>query len=246
VDPHQINPEIGSEEELVALHEDLEQMEIGWVQDIVPNHMAFHPTNPWLMDLLEKGPRSNYAAFFDTSEASEFLKEKIMVPFLGAPLEKVIENKEIKIEVRDNQLVCTYYDAVYPLNLKTYSRILSGVQSNKTISELIDQIASVSGVADTETFSKQYDEIKLQFTAVAKDKASLKLIEDAIQIVNDSSDALQQILDEQHYRLCYWQETDQKINYRRFFTVNGLICLNIQNKKVFQEYHRYITELVKK
>src|SRR5690606_5734472 len=75
VDPHQINPEIGSEEELVALHEDLEQMEIGWVQDIVPNHMAFHPTNPWLMDLLEKGPRSNYAAFFDTSEASEFLKE---------------------------------------------------------------------------------------------------------------------------------------------------------------------------
>ncbi len=56
---------------------------------------------------------------------------------------------------------------------------------------------------------------------------------------------LSELLNEQAYQLCYWQLTHEKINYRRFFTVNGLICLNIQNKKVFDAYHQKIIKLVR-
>ena len=64
VNPQRINPEIGTETQLRAISRQLQQRGMQWIQDIVPNHMAFHPHNAWLMDVLEKGPLSNYASFF--------------------------------------------------------------------------------------------------------------------------------------------------------------------------------------
>jgi maltooligosyltrehalose synthase len=58
VDPLSINPEIGTLEELKQISEKLNTNGISWLQDIVPNHMAFHHDNAWLMDVLEKGPLS--------------------------------------------------------------------------------------------------------------------------------------------------------------------------------------------
>jgi len=95
------------------------------LQDIVPNHMAFDHRNPWLMDLLEKGPQSEYAAFFDSSFSSDFYRGKIMVPFLGASLTKVIENGEIKLEYRGEKFLLNYYDATYPVNSASYSLIFN-------------------------------------------------------------------------------------------------------------------------
>jgi maltooligosyltrehalose synthase len=65
-----------------------------------------------------------------------------------------------------------------------------------------------------------------------------------LQQINHDAEALLNIAYEQEYRLCHWQETDHQINYRRFFTVNGLICLNIQDEHVFETYHQLIKQLV--
>src|ERR1700712_5995325 len=87
VNPHKINPEIGTEEELLAISKKLKEYNISWIQDIVPNHMAFDPNNPWLKDVLEKGQKSLYASFFDVPWTGKIYHGKIMIPFLGNPLE---------------------------------------------------------------------------------------------------------------------------------------------------------------
>ena len=84
VNPHRINPEIGTEEQLKEYTRLLKESGINWLQDIVPNHMAFHPNNSWLMDVLEKGPQSVYAKFFDIAWNNPALHGRIMVPFLRA------------------------------------------------------------------------------------------------------------------------------------------------------------------
>src|SRR5690349_24071112 len=80
-DPGKINPEIGTEEELLEIAARLRENGIGWVQDIVPNHQAFDPANPWIADVLEKGRSSQYASFFDISWQHPSFSGKLMVPF---------------------------------------------------------------------------------------------------------------------------------------------------------------------
>ena len=88
LDPNEINSEVGSAEKLSYLSKQLKAADIYWLQDIVPNHMAFHQENNWLMDVLEKGPQSIYAGYFDTVWSDPFYKGRLMVPFLGSTVMK--------------------------------------------------------------------------------------------------------------------------------------------------------------
>jgi malto-oligosyltrehalose synthase/4-alpha-glucanotransferase len=175
-----INPEIGTTDQLKEISAALRSNDIGWLQDIVPNHMGYHSKNEWLMDVLENGKDSKYATFFDIDH-----EQKIMAPFLGASLDEAIVNNELKVVHISGKPKLQYYDSYYPL--KTGKKI----------------DAHISG------------------------------------------DALKQLLEEQHYRLCCWKETDTNINYRRFFTINSLICLNIHDNDAFDTYHRSIGELTR-
>ncbi|HZF64913.1 MAG TPA: alpha-amylase family glycosyl hydrolase [Chitinophagaceae bacterium] len=128
LNPHRINPEVGTEDQLRRINQQLKEQNMGWLQDIVPNHMAFHSANPWLMDVLEKGTQSVYAAFFDVSWTGLLYKGRIMVPFLGATLEQVIQNNELKIAYQEGRFVFQYFDSVYPLNPRSYAGILQAAR----------------------------------------------------------------------------------------------------------------------
>lgn len=195
VDPLNINPEIGTLRQLRSLSKKLKKLGIGWLQDIVPNHMAFHPNNKWLMDVLENGRESEYANFFDIFWNTPVHNGKLMVPFLGKPLDEVIANKKLKV-VWNEKPVLDYFGQQYPLNKSSY-------EAHKS--------------ADKSSWLKK---------------------------VNSDTQLLKQIVEDQYYELCFWQETNTQINFRRFFTVNSLICLNIQNKEVFDRYHQLIKTLV--
>ena len=192
VNPLRINPEIGTESQLLAISERLKQAGIKWLQDIVPNHMAFHDANKWLMDVLEKGEQSDYAAFFDIDFRQA--DARLMVPFLGEDLEDAIDNKSIQLKEIEGKFFLATADSNWPVNLETAIKL-----SNENLAERNNQPGFIKEIANA-----------------------------------------------QHYRLCNWQETNSRINYRRFFTVNSLICLNIQNPEVFATYHKYIFELVDK
>lgn len=193
VNPLRINPEIGTEAELMEISALLKEKGMSWIQDIVPNHMAYHQNNPWLMDVLEKGQDSAYYTFFDLNWSGKGF-EPIMTPFLGDDLEQVIENGELKIQKTDSKYQIDYSGNIWPLNEATQKQL-----QNRNLDD------------------------------VNADKAALLKIANA-----------------QNYRLCNWNETDRKINFRRFFTVNSLICLNIQDPEVFKAYHQYIFELLKR
>jgi malto-oligosyltrehalose synthase/4-alpha-glucanotransferase len=189
VNPHEINPEIGTEAELIQLSGKLKQHGISWIQDIVPNHMSFHPSNQWLMDVLLKWKGSDFFDFFDLDFPTKLKDKRLMVPFLGEDLEEAIQNSAVQLVKDKDGLYVRYGESSWPVN------------ANFDLKDL--------------------------------------------QKINTDSDLLREVLAAQHYRLCHWQETEKQINYRRFFTVNSLICLNIQRPQVFAGYHQYIFKLVK-
>ncbi|MGI4020909.1 MAG: malto-oligosyltrehalose synthase [Janthinobacterium lividum] len=247
LNPHQIDPEIGTEEQLKHLSKKLNEAGMQWLQDIVPNHLAFDPKNPWLNDVLEKGLRSVYAAFFDTSFSSDFFSGRLMVPFLDDSLEETIKKGELKIAFKDDRLVLNYFDANYPLTPRSYASVLllPHENSEETIRQLVNQLEDLEMLDEPKSYALRWNEIRLQLASILKEAQAKVLIEANLQKINQNPELLLSLAEEQHYRLCSYKETSSKINFRRFFTVNTLICLNIQNPEVFETYHLKIKELVK-
>lgn len=242
IDPHQINPEIGNEKQLIAISKRLKGKNIGWLQDIVPNHMGVDAGNPWLMDVLEKGRRSAFSKFFDTGLATDFFAdERIMMPSLGSSLQEVINNDELKIAYQNKQLVFKYYDNYWPLNPASYLTVLSQGGDHPVSQAIAKQIRSIDKAGDLSAFKSKWETWR---NNLPKNTEAVDYLEKAIEIVNSDHALLLQIADSQYYRLCSWQKTDKQINYRRFFTVNTLMCLNIQDKDVFAAYHSLIKKMV--
>lgn len=201
--PHAINPEIGTEEELINLSKQLKAYGIGWIQDIVPNHMAFHPKNAWLMDVLANWEKSPYFNFFDINFSSNQTDQRLMVPFLGETLAEPIDNGKLEITTKNNQFFIAYGEQLWPLN-----------EASKSL------------------------------LAIDKYFNDGNTLHEHLSILSADKQLLKKLLEQQYYRLCCWKETSTQINYRRFFTVNALICMNMADVKVFEVYHRYINKLV--
>jgi len=209
LNPNRINPELGTLAQLKNISQRLKSLGMGWIQDFVPNHMAFSPQNEWIADLLEKGEDSVYNAYFDHQP-----NERIMAPFLGKPLEEALKKGEISIVFQNGKFKIQYFDNQFPLNEKSIRIIEECLQS-----EMPD-------------------------LRPATTDAHLPFLKDKLKDLSADSSFLKSILDTQHYRLCSWRETNSRINYRRFFTVNSLICMNMEDDQVFQNYHKLLMQLV--
>jgi len=245
--PHRINPEIGTEEQLKRISLQLKKAGMQWLQDIVPNHLAFDPKNPWLNDVLEKGLRSVYAAFFDTSFTSTFFSGRLMVPFLEDALEETIQKGDLKVVFRDDRVVLQYAAADYPLSPRSYALVLllPGKNPDETIRQLLGQLEDLEMLDEPKPYALRWNEIRLQLASMMKNEETRVLTEGNLEEINQKPDLLLSLAEEQHYRLCAYTETESKINFRRFFTVDNLICLNIQNPEVFETYHLKIKEWTK-
>src|SRR5215204_5365917 len=222
LDPNQINPEIGSLEELKNISKNLSQANVGWLQDIVPNHMAFDTRNVWFKDVLEKGKRSGYALFFDINWDSPVFDGKLMVPFLGSSLEEAIERAELLLNLNESEIAFKYYDTLYPSNHFGYLVVLEQLKKQTSSNAAIEDL--LVDIKQTGT-GKNFDDFKNSFSSFLSDSNTRQKIAQSIETINNDKEQLLQLVHEQYYRLCHWQETDLQINYRRFFTVNGLVCL---------------------
>lgn len=267
--PHIINPEIGTVEEFEALANKLKDKNIGWLQDIVPNHMAFDSSNPWLMDIFEKGKYSAYYNFFDIDwkyEDQEYfldeekgLKGKVMAPFLGGELTELIEKGEVKLGYDKRGFFVKYYSLEYPLSLPSYSDILSfgkkfyNVKSTddkeyfdryrQFISELNIIKENFENSFNPENLSTFKEVLYQLYTSEAQLKG---IVDHCVETINSNPGSLESILDQQFFKLCHWRTSESKINFRRFFTINDLICLRMENPEVFRHYHKFVKELLDK
>ncbi|TCJ19154.1 malto-oligosyltrehalose synthase [Flaviaesturariibacter flavus] len=244
LNPHEINPEIGTLDDLRRVSRKLREKGIGWLQDIVPNHMAYDTRNPWLRDMLEKGRGSAYAAFFDVTWNDQVASGHIMAPFLGKSLEDAINDGEISLALEDGRFCLRNYDSSYPLRLRSYETVLQGDGASDAIRQWLQQAGELRAIEDSDQYTPRFEELVLQLSGLLKNDVVSGYINERLSALNENKAALLELANDQVYRLCHWQETDGRINYRRFFTVNGLICLNQQVPEVFDTFHRFISELV--
>lgn len=213
--PHRINPEIGTEKDFESFCETLRSHGMGHILDVVPNHMGIGKQNPWWMDVLEHGPDSAYASFFDINwePVKKELKGKVLLPILGDLYGVVLENQEIELRYENERFFIQYYDHRLPVASKTYPMILQRAPSDPAQ-------------------RTAYIEERLRFFKGEKGNPK-------------SFDPLHQLLNAQYYRLAYWRVAAEEINYRRFFNINELAAIRTEDPDVFDHYHRAIFQWIR-
>ncbi|ELR98550.1 malto-oligosyltrehalose synthase [Gloeocapsa sp. PCC 73106] len=259
VDPTQLNPEIGSKEEFESLIEILHQHDLNWLQDIVPNHMAYHSQNLFLMDVLENGPKSDYYDFFDIQWEHPYrdIQGKVLAPLLGDFYGNCLENGELKLEYQESGLSVTYYHLRFPLRIESYLQVITEdlERLERSLGTKHPDFIKFLGIlyllkdANSEMSQKQYRN-HLAFTKsllwelYQSNSVINEFISTNIDTFNGNHEILDNLLSSQYFRLSFWKVGAEELNYRRFFAVNELICVSIENPEVFSKTHDLIHELI--
>jgi (1->4)-alpha-D-glucan 1-alpha-D-glucosylmutase len=239
INPHMLNPEIGTEQQLKEIAVQLQEYGMSWLQDIVPNHMAYAMDNERLADVFERGPQSPYYHYFDIdwNHFDPKYKGKVMVPFIGKDLDEAIDSNEIKLVYKSDGFFIVYYNNLYPAAIDTYGFIFS-IADDESLNELGEDIYAQMNVELSEwnSYKKTWLQQLTSYTAT---------IQKAVEKINEDKGLLRKLLSRQYYILAWYKVTEQEINFRRFFTVNSLICLRMENELVFDDYHQFIYRLYK-
>lgn len=273
IDHNQINPEIGSENEFRAFAADLKAAGMGLVLDIVPNHMGVgEGTNPWWQDVLENGRSSAHSQYFDIDwePLREEQEGKVLLPILGASYGEELEKGNFKIHYDSDAFFVTYYDKRLPLDPQTYPLIVEAAgefrrryprpsQSDPNLEELE---AVVRGLADLPSHSSddpehrgiritKIPELQRRLAELTERSAQVRaIIQRSLDTIGGipgnsrSFDALHRLLEAQAYRVAYWRVSAEEINYRRFFDINDLVALRMENPDVFGSTHKLIRRML--
>ncbi|MGD0229646.1 MAG: malto-oligosyltrehalose synthase [Syntrophorhabdales bacterium] len=268
----ELNDEIGAPEEYEAFVEEQKRCGFGQILDLVPNHMCIgSDRNLWWMDVLENGPSSVYARFFDVNwqPVKIELKNKILVPVLGDQYGKILENQELRLEFRDGAFFVSYGDSRFPIRPDTYTAILTHrakeleealPPENLPYSELLSINTALGHLpAYTRTDPDKMAERNREKEIVKKRLSSLyhespevrRFVDENVTIFNGikgeprSFDLLDRLLQDQAFRLCDWRVATEEINYRRFFDVNDLAAIRVEDPLVFHETHKLVFRLIR-
>jgi len=245
VDPTKINPEWGGEEALRALIRDAKGRGLGWLQDIVPNHMAYDPQNPFLMDIFEYGEGSAYRGYFDIDwdHPYENLKNRLLAPFLGQFYGKCVDQQEIRLIFNERGFFFQYYDFFFPLKIASYGAFLE--KDLEGCSEGFLKV--VEGFKGQAGRREQARRLKSELWKLyGQEGAVRRHIEASLKRINGrrgnpgSFNELDALLSTQNFRFAFWKVGNEELNYRRFFTINGLLCLKTEEQDVFEFAHSLI------
>jgi len=270
-DPTRLNPEIGTSEEYGAWVDALRDRGMGHILDVVPNHMGIAKSaNPWWSDVLENGPSSRYARFFDIEwrPVKDELFEKVLLPILGDQYGEVLERQELTLAFERGAFSVLHHDDRLPIAPETMRLIFEAALERWTEDHRgddADELLSILSAAehlpsrssrDAESIAvraREKEIVKRRLAALAERSDDVRgLIEAAIERLNGqigqprSFDPLDTLLNAQSYRLAHWRVASEEINYRRFFDVNQLAALRMEDPEVFDEVHRFVFELVAK
>ncbi len=268
---NEINPELGGAAAHRSFVAAIAAHGLGHIVDFVPNHMGVSAGgNAWWTDVLENGPSSPTAKFFDIDWApvKAELHAKLLLPILGDQYGHVLERGELQLEFRDGGLVLRYFEQELPVNPRQCPRVYRLAVEPLTIEvgsddphlhEFLSILASLENLPayteqDPERIAERQREKEVARTRLARlvpeSPAVGRHIEDAVRGANGvpgqagSFDALHALLEAQAYRLAYWRTASHEINYRRFFDVNTLAGLRVEEPDVFAATHVLLGELL--
>lgn len=265
VDPTSLNPELGSEAEFGALAQELKTLDMGWLQDVIPNHMAFDYENRMLMDVLEIGKASAYYNYFDIDweHAYETMQGRLLAPFLGKSYGESIRDREIIVKYSNAGFTVNYYGWRFPLNMESYARILSlnldrlkkrlG-SDHPHFLKFMGMLYVLQVFPGQELPSKRYDQRKfvknMLWELYQGEREINRFIDRNLDELNGkrqpkAPNLLDELLFDQFFRLSFWKVAGEEVNYRRFFNINELISVRIEDEEVFHDCHSLILKLIK-
>ncbi|MBI5642210.1 MAG: malto-oligosyltrehalose synthase [Deltaproteobacteria bacterium] len=266
VDHGVLNPELGTDDDFKSLLYEVKKHRMGWVQDIVSNHMAYDGANHMLMDVLEKGRESRYIGFFDIEwdHPYEGIKGRVLAPFLGKIYGEALESGEIKLSYdEDSGISVNYFGFSFPLKIESYATILTHElkrlkkklgKEDPDFIKLIGIIYVLKNLPAASEFSELQDQVifvkRMLKDLYAGNREIKAFMDENISILNgragdpESFNMMDRLLSEQSFKFSFWKVAAEEINYRRFFNINELITLKIEDEAVFNHVHSLILKLV--
>ncbi|HXV10335.1 MAG TPA: malto-oligosyltrehalose synthase [Burkholderiales bacterium] len=273
IDHGALNPEIGSEEDFDRFVAALKRHGMGQVLDMVPNHMGvMGADNGYWLDVLENGPASVHAEVFDIewNPAKEGIEGKVVVPALAEPYGRVLERGELKLvfDAERGEFSVWYFEHRFPVNPRQYRRILGraperldarlgaehpDVLEFKSLITAFQNLPPRTAVQPEKLAERRRDkEVHKRHLAglVARSPDIAWFVGQAVKEVNGipgdslSFAELHALLEAQAYRLAFWRVASAEINYRRFFDINDLAALRMENPEVFDFTHALVLRLL--
>ena len=263
IDFNRLNPELGDEAAFEALIAELHAHDMGLLLDFVPNHMGVGSDNPWWLDVLEWGPLSPFATFFDIDWAASArgVRGKVTLPVLGDQYGKVLEAGELRLQFDAalGTFHIAYHAERFPIAVRRYPQLLHATatlldRGGGPLFELADRFAALfaedAGPAQWAVRRQEAFALKAALAEAAGDPAVRAGLDAAVAAQNgtpglpESFKALHELLEDQAYRLAYWRVASSEINYRRFFDINQLAGLRMEQGEVFEATHRLLLRLI--
>ena len=273
VDHNSMNPEVGTPEAFDRFVDTLHQHGMGLILDIVPNHMGIMGSdNGWWLDVLENGEASSYSGYFDIDwePVKDELRHKVLLPVLGDTYGAVLEHGDLKLtfDGGKGEFSIFYFNHRFPIDPKEYPRILQRCaegfnQGGSAQPELLEFQSLVSSFGhlpgqqevapekiaernrDKEIHKRRLAELVSRSSEIAKCVyASLRVINGTLGNAA-SFEELHQLIKAQAFRLAHWRVAIDDINYRRFFDINDLAALRMQDQAVYDATHRLLLDWMK-
>jgi (1->4)-alpha-D-glucan 1-alpha-D-glucosylmutase len=249
VDPTRISDELGGEDAYARFTSALKAAGLSQLLDIVPNHMSIADRrNRWWWDVLADGQGSPYARFFDIDwEVDEpRMRHRVLLPVLGDQVGRVLEDGEISVVREDGGLVIAYFDNRFPLGIETVAELVS-VAAIPGSAPWLERAAALPAGSDSTTRRARFEQrsrLHQELATLLNDPESAEPLDRVLGQHNTDLAALDHILSEQHHRLARWQTATEEVNYRRFFDINTLVALRIEDPVVFEDATALAAELV--
>jgi (1->4)-alpha-D-glucan 1-alpha-D-glucosylmutase len=265
-----LNPELGGEAAFAPFSAALKAANLGLLLDIVPNHMGVGNDTKWWQDVLENGHASEYADFFDIDwdPLKPELKNKLLLPILGGQYGDELEAKHIQVVIENGKPFVEVFDHRMPVAPRTipmifYRGALGNIPARTDLDyeipePLYEVLRALSHIPPHESTdpslraqrTDQLTELLPRLYAMLASASLKPVITKALARLNGvegdmaSFDQLHELLEAQPYRLALWRTSGEEINYRRFFDVNDLVGLRMENGRVFAATHCLIRHLL--
>jgi (1->4)-alpha-D-glucan 1-alpha-D-glucosylmutase len=258
VDHTRLNPEIGDDDEHRAMIAALHARGMGHVVDFVPNHMGIGTDNPWWYDILTWGSLSPYSHFFDIEwHRNSSGRGKVVLPVLGDHYGGVVDRGELSVtfDRATSALTLHYFERLFPLTPPSYGMVLAFAaheappETATVLRDLATAFAALRGYpreAHKRTALRDRAAALQRELAdhVTSDPSLARALASGCAALATDPDRLDALAAAQHYRLAYWRVSADEINYRRFFDINDLAGLRVEDAEVLARTHELVFAMI--
>ena len=263
VDHATFDPALGGAEGDAAFEAALAEHKLGHILDFVPNHVGIGSgENAWWTDVLENGPASLYADYFDIDwePPTIGLRDKVLLPVLGQQYGAELEAGKLSVVRDGGRLWIADGDRRWPAALKSYRDILSAAAARLTLDKHDAQLQELESIATAvghlpmpfetdpdrrEERAREKEIVKRRLAALCEASPAIEhAIDDELAALGKDLERLDALMRDQNFRLAFWRVATEEINYRRFFDINELAAIRMEDPRVFDATHALVLEQI--